>query len=96
MVERYLSSLFCAFWKPLLTRHALFTLKQSWEFKLDKPDFAESVVIVLSRVDGYLPHDLLIAGFEAYGISRKKLIFLHSCLTIWMQLITADCLYSFW
>ena len=41
-----------------ITQHALFTLKQSWKFKLDKPDFIEFVVIDLSRVDGYLPHDI--------------------------------------
>lgn len=75
-----------------LTQHILFTFKQSWKFKLDKPDFIESVVITCREV--MVTYSM--TKFDACGISRKELIFLYSYLTMWMQVTTADCLHSFW
>ena len=62
------SKYLCGFRKEHSTQHALFRLLTSWQDSLDKGEIVGTVLMDLSKVYDYLPHDLLIAKLEAYGI----------------------------
>ena len=80
-LEQYLNSLLCGFRKAHTTQHALFGLVQEWQNELDKSGFLGTILIDLSKAYDYLPHDLLIAKFEAYGIGKSGLNHLLSYLS---------------
>ena len=67
-LEQYLNSLLCGFRKAHSTQHALFRLLQEWQNELDKSGFVGAILTDLSKVYDCLPHGLLIAKVEAYGI----------------------------
>ena len=80
-LEQYLNSLLCGFRKAHSTQHALFRLLQEWQNELDKSGFVGTILMDLSKAYDCLPHDLLIAKFEAYGIGKSGLNFLLSYLS---------------
>ena len=61
------------------TQHALFKLLQSCQKEIDNSGFIGTILIYLSKVYDGLPHDLINAKFEGYGLNRNslKLIFLE-------------------
>ena len=71
-LEKYRNSLLCGFWKAHSSQHALFKLLQAWQEKLDKSGFVGTILIDLSKANDRLPHDLLVAKFEACGNKKKK------------------------
>ena len=72
-LEQYLNSLLCGFRKAHSTQYALFRLPQEWQNELDKSGFVGTILMDLSKAYDCLPHDLLIAKFEAYGIGKSGL-----------------------
>ena len=72
-LEKYLSTLLCGFRKTHSTQHALFKLLQAWQEELDKSGFVSAMLMDLSKAYDCLPHDLLVAKFEAYGIDKTGL-----------------------
>ena len=72
-LEKYLNSLLCSFRKVHTSQHALFQLLQAWQEELDKSSFVRIILMDLSKAYGVLPHDLLVAKFEADGNDKNGL-----------------------
>ena len=49
--------------------------------ELDKSGFVETILMDLSEGYDTLPHDLLVAKFETYGIDKNELNLIHNYLT---------------
>ena len=64
----FLNKLLCGFRKAHSTQHALFKLLQRWQKELDNSGLVGTIMMDLSKTYGCLPHDLIIAKFEAYGL----------------------------
>ena len=72
-MNNVLSELLCGFHKAHSTQHALFKLLQAWQKELDNSGFIGTILVGLSKAYDCLPHDLLIAKLEAYGLDRSSL-----------------------
>ena len=68
-MDAFLNKLLCGFRKAHSTQHALIKLLQRW------------VLMDLSKAYDCLPHDLIIAKFEAYGLRKSSLSLLPDYLT---------------
>ena len=83
-LNRFFKSIFskflCGFRKGHSTQHALFHLINEWQTNLDKSKIVGTVLMDLSKAYDCLPHDLLIAKLEAYGLDHDSLILLHDYL----------------
>ena len=76
-MDLFLNKLLCGFRKAHSTQHALFKLLYSWQKELDNSGFIGIILMDLSKAYNCLPHDLIIAKFEAYDVhinSRKLLL----------------------
>ena len=70
-MENFLNQLLCGFRKAHSTQHALFRLIQSWQKELDESGFVGTILMDLSKAYDCLPHDLMVAKLEAYGLVKK-------------------------
>ena len=73
-----------------------FRLLQEWQNELDKSGFIGTILMDLSKAYDCLPHDLLIAKFEAYGIGKSGLNLLLSYLSSRKQRTKVNSSYSDW
>ena len=69
-MDLFLNKLLCGFRKD---QHALFELLHSWQKELDNSSFIGTILMDISKAYDCLPHDLIIAKFEAYGLSKNCL-----------------------
>ena len=92
----FLNQLLCGFRKAHLTQHALFRLIQSWQKELDESGFVETILMDLSEAYDCLPHDLMIAKIEAYGISKEGLQLITDYLSYRKQRTKIVSAYSDW
>ena len=69
-IERFQSSILCGFRKAHNTYHAMFRLLHSWQNQLDQKGFAIMILMDFSNAYDCIPHDLLMAKFECYGIDK--------------------------
>ena len=95
-LDKYLNSLLCGFRKAHSSQHALFKLLQAWQEELDKSGFVGTILMDLSKAYDTLPHDLLVAKFEAYGIDKNGLNLIHNYLTNRNQRTKVSSSYSDW
>ena len=95
-MDLYLHKLLCGFRKAHSTQHALFKLLHSWQKQLDNSGFVGTILMDLSKAYDCLPHDLIIAKFEAYGLSRSSLKLLLNYLEGRKQRVKIGSSYSFW
>ena len=95
-LKQSLNSLRCGFRKAHSTKHAPFRLLQEWQKELDKSGFVGTILMDLSKAYDCLPHDLLIAKFEAYGIGKSGLNLLLSYLSNRKQRTKVNSSYSDW
>ena len=72
-MKNFLNQLLCGLRKAHSTQHALFRLIQSWHKELDESGFVGTILMDLSKAYDCLPHDLMVAKLEAYGISKESL-----------------------
>ena len=80
-MEKYLNNILCGFRKAHSTQHALFKLLQSWQHELDNGGYIGTILMDLSKAYGCLPHDLIIAKLEAYGLDKCSLNLIFYYLT---------------
>ena len=95
-LEKYLNTLLCGFRKTHSTQHALFKLLQAWQEELDKSGFVGTILMDLPKAYDCLPHDLLVAKFEAYGIDKNGLTLIYDYLSNRKQRTKINSSYSDW
>ena len=88
--------LLCGFRKAHSTQHALFRLLQKWQKELDLFGIVGTILINLSKAYDCLPHDLIIAKLEAYGLDTNSLRFFFDYLRRRKQRIKMGSAYSNW
>ena len=76
------------------TQHALFKLLQKWQKKLDSRVFIGTILMDLSKAYDCLPHDLLIAKLETYGLENDSLNLLLDYLSFRKQRTKVGSVYS--
>ena len=76
-----LCNLLSGFRKGYSTQHALQIVIENWKRSLDSKGIVGTILMDLSKAYDCLPHDLLIAKLEAYGIERKSLKLIYSYLS---------------
>ena len=67
--ELFFNEILSGFRKEHSTEHAFFKLLTSWQNSLDRGGFVGSVLMDLSKAYDCLPHDLLSAKLQAYGLT---------------------------
>ena len=75
-----MSSLLSAYRSTYNTQHVLLRLIEQWRACLDDNKVVGGILMDLSKAFDCLPHDLLIAKLEAYGLGRSSLLLLLSYL----------------
>ena len=80
-VETFLNNLICGFRKAYSTQHALFRPLQKWQKELDSSRIVETILMDLSKAHDCLPHDLIIAKLEVYGLDTNSLISLFDYMS---------------
>ena len=78
---QYLNSILCGFRKGHSTQHALVKLLQAWQEELDKGGLVGTILMDLSKAYNCLPHELLVAKLEAYGVGKAALNLISNYLS---------------
>ena len=78
------------------TQRALFKLSQAWQEELDKSGFVGTILMNLSKAYDCLPHGLLVAKFESYGIGKTGLNLIYNYLSNRKQRTKINSSYSDW
>ena len=95
-MDTFLNKLLCGFRKAHSTQHALFKLLQRWWKELDNSGLVGTILMDLSKAYDWLPHNLIIAKFEAYGFSISSLSLLLDYLTSRRERVKLGSSYSVW
>ena len=96
-IEHFLNQLLCRFRKAHSTQHVLFRLLQKWQKERDSGQFIGTILMDFSKAyDCCLPHDLLIAKLEAYGLDNDSLNLLLDYLSFRKQKTKVGSAYSNW
>ena len=95
MVNKF-SPYLCGFRKGFNCEDALLRLLENWRHCLDNGEIVGTILCDLSKAFDTLPHDLIIAKLEAYGMSNDALKLISSYLTNRMQRCKIGSSYSDW
>ena len=95
-IVHFLNQLLCGFRKAHSAQHALFRLLQKWQKELDSGVFTGTILTDLSKAYDCLPHDLLMAKLEAYGLGNGSLNLLLDYLSFRKQRTKVGSAYSKW
>ena len=87
---------YMSFRKAHSTQHALFKLLHSRQKELDSSSFIGTILMNLSKAYDCLPHDLIIAKFEGFGLIKNSLKLLLDYSDEWKQLVKIEFSCSFW
>jgi len=90
------SPLLCGFRKGHSTQHALLKLLEDWRDKLDSKHIIGTVLCDLSKAFDTLPHDLMLAKLNAYGLGYNALKLLNNYLTNRKQRCKVGTSFSSW
>ena len=93
-MDTFLNKLLCGFRKAHSTQQSLFKLLQRWQKELDNSGLVGTVLMNLSKAYCCLPHDLIIAKFQAYDLSKSSLSLLLDYLTSRKQRVKIGSSYS--
>ena len=78
--ENCLSAFISAYRKEYSSQIVLIRLIESWRRCLDRSQLVGVIFMDFSKTFGCIPHDLLIAKLEAYGLSLSALAYTYSYL----------------
>ena len=81
-VENIFNVILCGFRKVYSTQHALFKSLQLWQKELDEKGMVTTVLLDLSKAYDCIPHDLLIAKLNTYGIDSVGVLLISISLAI--------------
>ena len=95
-LEKYLNTLLCGLREAHSTQYAFVKSLQAWEEELDKSGFVGTILMDLPKAYDCLPHDLLVAKFEAYGSDKTGLNLIHNYLSNRKQCTKINSSYSDW
>ena len=95
-IEKRLSAILCAFKKGHSTQHALFRVVEMIRRCIDKGGITGMVLMDLSKAYDCLPHDLLMAKLNAYGVGIDSLKLIYSFLTDRKQRVKIGTSFSTW
>ena len=95
-MQIFLNKILCGFRKAHSTQHALFRLLQAWGKELDNSGNVGTILMDLSKAYDCIPHDLLIAKLEAYGLDKISLNILFDYLNNRKQRTKIGCSFSSW
>ena len=73
-----LSKFISAYRKGSSCHHVLLSLIEEWRNHLDNNEIVGAVIMDLSKAFDFLPHELLIAKLEDYGVGKKSLRLFYS------------------
>lgn len=90
------SPLLCGFREGHSTQHALLKLLEDWRNKLENHEIVGTILCDLSKAFDTLPHDLLIAKLNAYGLDRNSLKLINNYLTNRKQRCKVGSSFSTW
>ena len=76
-----LSPFLCGFRKQYSIQHALIRMLERWKHCLDDSGVVMAVLMDLSKAYDCIPHYLLIAKLNAYGLNTNARYSFHSYLT---------------
>ena len=79
-LNNYFNELLCRFRKAHSTQYFLTRLIQSLEKGLDNSDLVGTILMDLSNAYEGLPHDVLLAKLEAYGLDKPSLSLVNGYL----------------
>ena len=79
--QDYFFPLLCGFRITYSTQHTLLKLLTEWQKTLDTKGIIGAILMDLSKAFDTLPHDLLIAKFANYGLTKRSLNLMYSFLT---------------
>ena len=94
--EKIFSKFLCGFRKNRSTQHTLFNLIHKWQSCLDKSGIVGAILMDLSKAYDCLPHDLLIAKLNAYGVSLKSSRLFFSYLSSRKHRVKIGSIFSDW
>ena len=80
-MNQHISNLVSAYRKNYSSHYVLIRLLEEWKKCLDNNNVVGGVLIDLPKACDCVPHDILIAKLEAYGINENFLAYLHSYLS---------------
>ena len=90
------SPFLCGFRKGHNTQHALLRLLEDWRAKLENKEIIGTILCDLSKAFDTLPHDLLIAKLNAYGVEYNSLKLISNYLTNRKQRCKIGSSFSTW
>ena len=79
--EEFLNKTLCDFRKVHSTKHVFSKLLQSWQKELDYGGFVETILMDLSKAYDCIPHALLVAKLECYGLDELSLMLMLDYLS---------------
>ena len=82
-----MSSFLSAYCSRYSTQNVLLRLIEEWRTCVNDNKIVGGILMDLSKAFDCLPHDLLIAKLEAYGLGKESLLLLISYLKNWKQLV---------
>ena len=94
--DSILSEKITAYRKGHSCHHVLLSLTEEWREFLDKNMYVGAVIMDLSKAFDCLPHELLIAKLNAYGMSKKSLKLIYSYLINRKQRVEINGIFSEW
>ena len=95
-LNNYLNDLFFGFRKAHSTQYVLSRLIQSLKKELENSGLVGAILMGFSKGYDCLPHNLLIAKLEAYGLDKPSFNLLNDYLRLRKQREKIGSLYSVW